>query len=941
MMDGWLLISRRVDSGSAHFALRQALADPWVSVLLAAVIIAVAFTAVAWPRFVLQVNSEQAAYTVANTSALQRHLTATYQGPTLFPDPGQTASAAAPGGTAGPWAAGLETMNEVRAGQPEPLRSMMGAASLALDFPGSTLVQTVTAPIPIGAGAPQVRDLPVTLTPRVDPSLREHTRLDAGQWPQRYFDADNTRTDPVPIALPTQTADELNWHVDEVREALTGDRSYLLCGTFTADDPQDPRWELATGSAGLRPVTGENGWFAPVTGYLATDSEGFIQGPLPLVRAQFSWTLDAADLRGDQVADAISQLNNLSATQVQLIPADHPSLPELQTALTTESIGVYQNLLAQQQTTATALTAIAVGPLGATAVIFILAARLLISRRRDAIALAGARGASSAQLRTWLAGEALILAIPAAVAGHLIAAQLLPAATRGPQWLVTLGIAAFPAAALWAMGSPRLPSRRRDLSTGGGGTLRLVVEFALLALTAVAGWRLLTETDQSVGTTGAGPLAALTPLLLIACACAIGLRLYPVAMRPLISWLRRRRSPSGFIGAVRAVRDAAAGTAPALAIVLAVSATITASVLATSVDRGTAVASWVQTGGDIRISGPVLSTEDLDAVATLPGVQTAAPIPDRLPQRQLVTPAVDPAEPEDTAPGSDEAATRTITLMVLDPLTAQVWRESEVLPELPEGFFTPAGPVPALAGGELTPEEIPEGSTVRGLGEIAAAGHLDRLPGIPTPPSFLVIPQPAWVDAGQAVPQVRAVLIDVASDADLDAVRLDLADLLPTAAQQDLAGTVAQVRQAPLTSGLLTLLVVAAALSVALTVAAVALAALVGAPARTRTLAILRTLGAGVGRIHRITVWEMAPMILAALVLGVSTGIGVAALISAAVDLDAITGTTIGPLLHLDGPVLAWVIGTVLAATVLATLTAALVGTSTSPARQLRVGDTR
>src|SRR5699024_1786086 len=160
------------------------------------------------------------------------------------------------------------------------------------------------------------------------------------------------------------------------------------------------------------------------------------------------------------------------------------------------------------------LSVVAAGPLGVALAVAGLGGRLVVHRRRPALALTLARGASPRQLRRLVAVEGLALGVPAALVGHLAAALLLPGPTPWWQWLVTGAVAVVPALALaGSLDDASLLQGRTDLSGRSARRWRWVLEVAVLALAAVATWRLLDRGSRGAAATDSGMdrLAAAPP----------------------------------------------------------------------------------------------------------------------------------------------------------------------------------------------------------------------------------------------------------------------------------------------------------------------------------------------------------------------------------------------------------------------------------------------
>ena len=125
-------------------------------------------------------------------------------------------------------------------------------------------------------------------------------------------------------------------------------------------------------------------------------------------------------------------------------------------------LDVLERYAAQRTATEAALSVAALGPLAVAAGALGLIGVLIVGRRRAALALARGRGASAAQLLAAQLWEGLLISVPAAVVGLLLARAAVPSR---------------PAAAVVDRGHPRGPGRdrapaRRDVAGGPPGATR-------------------------------------------------------------------------------------------------------------------------------------------------------------------------------------------------------------------------------------------------------------------------------------------------------------------------------------------------------------------------------------------------------------------------------------------------------------------------------------
>jgi putative ABC transport system permease protein len=916
-------VSRPVP-GAAGLAWRQLRADPWVSLVLALLVALVGCVATIWPRAVLDMDTRQVDYSLGELSALRRDVSATF----VVTDVPVAGSAGEPGVFDEPevtWAPLVEGLERVRGVQPEPLRSLLQEGRFTVDIPGLRR-------------APSDPDSDIRfadLQYRVDPALPDLVTLVEGDWPAATSPWDITAAgEPVEPADPAQeillsadAAEQLVWQVGEERQVANAPLT-RLSGTYEPRDPDDPHWQHSPYGAELATFfDGNVGTTARAAAYLAPGNPGSL--PLTGSRQFRLWfPLAAADVPGDQVGELTAQLNGLTAAETPVTPGPAPDnalVPELTVRFSSEVFDTLSDLAAGQRATASVLAVVVAGPVGVALAVVALGARLIVQRRRTALALTLARGGSDRQVRTVLAAEGAALGLPAAALGYVAAGLVVPGTTGWPEWLLTVLVGLVPAVALaLSPMSSALREQRSDLGTTRSRA-RWVVEVAVVALAALAVWRLLDRGPAGVGAdgdTGVDPLVAATPVLLALAACVVTLRLYPLPVHTLVRRYRARPSLTPFLGAARAVRDPAGGLVPALAVVLGVSVAIFSTVLAGTISNGAERAAWAQTGAQVRLTGPLVTEDLVETIGRTPGVAAVARV----------------TEASRTVDLTGDATAQGVTAYIVDDTLADVHALAPLVEPLPPDLYAPASPPPVLTGGEVSDGEM---VVVSGLGSARVVGQLADLPGVSSDREFVVVTRSAWESAGGSTPVGTVALVGVESSAEADTVADALAEVVPNALVETPQQQLDDFRAAPVTSGLTWLLAAAVGLTAVLTVIAILVVQLIGAPGRARVLAVLRTLGLPRRAGQTLTAWELGPLVATALVVGGVLGLAVPWLILQAVDVRGLTGGLAQPTLHLDpvalGLVTLGVVGTVALAV---TVSAAIAG-RTDLAQQLRAGEER
>lgn len=930
-------------TGLLTLARRQAAAHRAVPVALVLLVLLVAGLVTAWPRLLAGVDDRQTTHEISAASPLTRDVVA------VLPDRRPWLAAPEPGST--PFEPAVEenlggvltALEERRAEQPEPLRSMLGDPQFWVETP------------PFGVEPPPDALMgSQSLTLKQDPQLEDHVELVAGRWPEPPTPADpyERLTDEqrlaldldeetalvaaaieasgaLEVALSAPAAEVLQWEVGTERRVIGNTVPVLLTGTFEAADPDAGFWAHNPSSAEPHVVDDLNlGTSATAAAYVHPAWDGTFppQFPVTSFRSRMWYPLEVGALSAQDVAAAAAQLTRFTTPQ-QLGTSDAAlgTGPGPEVRFATELGEVLERIQQQQAVTSTVLSIVAAGPLGVTLAVFLLAARLLVARRQSALALLAARGGSGWQLRSMLALEGLVLALPAAAAGAALAVLLLPGRS-GPADLMLTGLVALvPAATLAAIPMPGgLRGTRTDLGARRS-RWRWIAEVALLAVAAAA-LVLLLQRGVVPGAGETDVLLTAVPLLLAVATCVVVLRVYPLPVRALAGMLRRRRGVTAFLGSARAVRDPAGGLTPAVALVIGVSVAMFSAVLSSTISTGVQTTAWRDVGADIRLTGPAFDAEHAADIAAVPGVEAVAPIGDA---------------------GTVSVSGERLAVAVVDPDAVRAVQADAIgIDRLPEALSAEAGDggtVPAVLS-TAAAESLGAGegdtleASVGGGVPLEVVGVMDRLAGAGSTGAVLV-PAEAFSAATGSTVLPRILLVAVADGADPTAVLERVREVEPVARVQHPAGDATSFLASPMAGGMNAALTVAVVLSLVLVVVAVVMTQLIGAPARVRLLAVLRTLGLDRRQARGIVAWELAPVAGVSIVAGAVLGILVPWVVLGGMDLRALTGGEEQPVLVLDPAVVGGVLGGVLAVTVLAVVVATATSSRADLASELRMGE--
>lgn len=710
-------------------------------------------------------------------------------------------------------------------------------------------------------------------------------------------DQEGTRT--VQVGLSAAAAATLGITLDDgpftARRAKAGGWNHIVVtGLYEPVDPDDARWRQQPGL--LAAVTSPVGSETPVqvTGYVPAES---VDDMISVVGRRTVGPSARAAVRtaGMTVADAHGAVRAVESVGAQS--------GRVRTALP-EVVRAFDVRMSAARAQASLVVA---GVATAACLCLVLAAALLVARRRSVLGTERARGASIASVALRGLAEALpVVVVASALATAAVLAflhdqrgsALLTVAVAVVAALAPAVLAAREAAGAW--NGRRVPADRRVRAAQRArrGARRLVIEstVVLLAVGAVVSVRGRGLVPLRPGQVD--PLLAAAPVLLAAAAALVVVRVSPALVRLAGRWAARSRGLAAPLAVARA-HGTTTAVAPLLAVTVGVALMVLSGTLVHTVRTGQQEAADQLVGAPVRLDGWLGTGTGggvLEHVAAAPGV-TAVATGVQLGQRSF-----------------GERTGLTATLLVVDAAELAQVRADMGLP-VDAGLAAlaepgPDGTVPALVTGDL----LDASRTSRDAGTRVLVSGVDRTlelelrgtttltpdPGPPTLDARIV--RPPTRDDGLVVVD-RRVLAQVAdqtptpdrawvggpgavaavADAGLDADRVSGI----TVTTRD--GWWRAWSQAPLTSALSTLFTVSVGVLGALTVLGLVLVVVATARERGRTLSMLRTLGLEPGTARWATVGEMAPLVLGGLVGGVVIGLGVPVLIGDALGLRLLT----------------------------------------------------
>jgi len=932
-------VSRRGAVGTPHLLRRQLLTDGSAVAVVALIVLVTAGLVAAVPRVLDTLQTDGARATVAQTGPLQRDLASV-----LFtPPPLDVTSPGGPG--ADPFAPLTAAQQETREALPPLVRDRVGEPLFAVDFremlvaattpavesPADNRMLQLTVP---GGVAERVRYVDGRAPTGIELTEREDAlRGDEG----RVLPLAVTHSGVVEAAVSRRTAEQMGLQVGSRAELDELRLTVEVVGVFEPLDDRDPYWGFDTRL--LSPQENYSSRLGTVfTGVAVVGEQAYpqleammagVRSPVTLLRLP----VDGGGLRAADVPALVSALRSVEGTTFSTPGRTSPngSLPGASYQLSTDLDEVLTEHLAQRAASTAVVSLVLSGLLGVTVAVLALAGRLVVERRQRSLALAVARGASPAQLRLLLLGEGLLLGVPAALLGWLVAALAVPgeAGALGVLLPAVLGLA--PAVLLPLLARPGgLRAVRRDVTGTRDRRLRLAGE-VLAVLAAVAALVVLRRRGLTTDVVDAGvdPLLAATPLLLALAGAVVLSRLYPLPVAALTRALARRPSAVPFIGAARAGRDAPAGTLPLVVLLLALSTAVFGAVVSATTDRGAQLAADRTVGADARLAGLGFDADQVAAAGRVEGVDAVAGT-----AQLAVTAATETREQEVTLLAADAEA------------LARVQRDVAGAPDYPAALWQPpvggAGRLPVVVRSGLAGvgDELDLADGPASVPAVVVGVSGSDLPGVRTARPWVVADRDLLLAAGGDAPVYSTLLLDLAPTVDTsaggaDTARLE-ADLRAAAGTASPLltrdGAVDRVRQGPLVAGTLAAFAVAAVVAAALAALAVVLTLVVTAPARSRLLSRLRTLGLSQRQAQSLAVWEVGPLAATAVLAGLGLGLAVPALVAPAVDLRAFTGGAVAPPYTVD-----WAVVGLLAGGFVALIVAA-VGVTVAANRRLRLG---
>lgn len=447
--------------------------------------------------------------------------------------------------------------------------------------------------------------------------ITDHATILDGAWPK------TTTSGPVEVAIPAPTAKMLNLHTGSAftlvsRRTATYTVDVQVVGIYRINSATDPYWwddELDTKgiSTGASFVT---------YGPLVTTSEEFFshQGGLT---SQVYWRIypNFDNLTVSEVPRLISGVETLAARiNFQRQPNDQF---QVNTTLNQILRTAQKSLLVTRSGVLIVTVQLAI----LAGYALLLTSNLLVDQRRIETGLIHSRGASTAQIVIMALMEALILALPAAIAGPWLATLSLRIFNHiGPLASISLPVNpevnrdAYALAFISAFGCvlalvlPMLQSARsfvqarasRGRQASHGLAQRAGIDVLLLAVAVLGYWQLsryrgpITETVQ--GKLGIDPFLVAAPAIGLIAGAIIALRIVPLLARIIDVAAAKQRGLVASLGAWQISRRPLRYARSALLLMIAMAIGLFALSYGSTWELSQKDQANYQIGADVRLS---------------------------------------------------------------------------------------------------------------------------------------------------------------------------------------------------------------------------------------------------------------------------------------------------------------------------------------------------
>jgi putative ABC transport system permease protein len=901
------------------FLRRQFRASAAILAVLGAVVAAMSFLAVATPRQLASSYDSALSKAMQDATDAERDLTVTATTMTFRGDPREE----------------IAMFNRVI---PDAVRDQTGADLASVLTTGVGAAQSKDFDVVDIASGQPMSEKPVTLALRLQENLDKNIDVSSGTFPEGislidipepikdYYPEDVRDSIQIPvldIALSRDTATALGLDVGRrlVLLPTLANRTYApvvvkVTGIYEPRDVRNPFWMVERRMLSAMPVpTPDGGTGLSAVGLIAPAAHDSLIQVVRFETLAYSWryAVDTSALRADRVTSLLADLRRIERIQT---PREAGTFLVQSRSGLVDLLSRYEG---QKHATESVVSVAVATVFAVAAAALALTARVFIDRRRSAIILARARGASARQVVTLLTWQAAQIVVPCAAAG---AAAGLLVGSRGSaaSWQLAACVAIAPLGLVGLIAyieqrKVAIVAARKELLKPG--LRRTALELLLVVIAVSSAFLVNRRQDVAPAGNGLDPFLVAAPALIGLAAGVVALRLHRYPLLLLAEFASRRRGAVGLIGLASGARSRIATALPVLVLVLSLALSLFAAAVQGSLDRGQSESAWRSLGADAVVSGAGLTPEVVEALAHTTGVTGVLP-GYRDDKARLVVGGRN-AEPITVVAVDPQ---RYEQLLASTPARFSLKRPSQELRDVYPLWATRQ--LPTTTRTEPTVNLATSGVTVRGQQVGVVGGLLDS-----SAARTIVLISDEAVRAVPGAPQdPNAVLVfgrGVSRSALAAAVPVDTDILTLSKVRED-------IRDAPLSHATRTAFLAAVSVSAALCVLAVLLWLIVTAPSRNTALSLLRTLGLSGKDARRIVVLEMAPAAVVALAAGVAVGLNLPWLLQSAIDLTPFVGGSGSATLAVD------TVASALFIAAFVCLVAMSVAVATAFSRRLRLG---
>jgi putative ABC transport system permease protein len=605
--------------------------------------------------------------------------------------------------------------------------------------------------------------------------------------------------------------------------------------------------------------------------------------------ANVNVTVDPSKITLENSRRIVRELNELPQNTEQLMRFTSV-LPRIETGLP-EALEQYP---ARARAAMSQMSVVIAGVVAVAAVVIALMAQLMLTRREGDISLERARGASVTSIGVRLLIESVIFAAVGFAVGLGVAYVLAPGLETSNGLANVIAITAITAGpVLGVLAARRTWTGRREAANRqdrakvrkGKAARRLTLDALALLLAAVA---IVTVRNRGVLQTqseGVDSFLAAAPVLVALGVVVVVVRLYPIPMKVVQFFARRTRGVAGVISLAKARQSIP--VLPLLSLTLAIAVAVSGGLLVATVRSGQDAASWQRVGADVRIEGEITELDvahfEEQGLTVSTGIYQA-----------IVTFALG-SEYEDAA------------MVAMDENYPQILAQSGVTDtseiEQLNALMAqrgPGDPVPVLASQEFIDLDV-YGRSELFLGRtyipVEIVGRATVTPDGWASGPFVVVPLQPLLDAETETPIApNLTLVSGANAQEVVASRSSI----PDESVETREAWLERVQDSALIGGVELAMVLAVAAVAVLAAIGLLVTVLRGVRERGRALSMLRTQGMGSGWGWWLSLAELAPVVLSAVVGGGVAGVLIVYLLGGSLGLEVLSGGTETPALDVN-----------------------------------------